>query len=68
MANSQELQRYRGMSGYYRQYIDHYSKRMEKLKERIRLKTFAWEYAEETAFRDIKEAYRHVTQSDTTNI
>lgn len=56
--NCTDIEEFRGMAGYYRQYIDHFTKRMESLNKRIKSKIFAWGYAEETAFKDIKDAYR----------
>jgi hypothetical protein len=56
--NCKDIEEFRGMTGYYRQYIDHFSDRMETLNEKIRSKQFEWTEKEETAFNDIKNAYR----------
>ena len=56
--NCKDIEEFRGMAGYYRQYIENFTNRMEPLNERIRLRTFAWENDEETAFEDVKSAYR----------
>jgi hypothetical protein len=46
------------MAGYYRQYIDHFTDRMEALNERIRAKRFEWNEAEAMAFQNVKNAYK----------
>jgi reverse transcriptase-like protein len=53
--NCQDTEEFRGMAGYYRQYIDHFTDRMDEL---IRSKKFKWMEKEERAFKDIKDAYR----------
>jgi hypothetical protein len=53
-----DIEEFRGMAGYYRQYIDRFTDRMEALNERIRTKKFDWTRAEEAAFNDVKNAYR----------
>ena len=53
-----DIEEFRGLAGYYRQYIDKFSDRMEPLNERIRMRTFFWGGPEETAFKDIKDQYR----------
>jgi reverse transcriptase-like protein/integrase-like protein len=56
--NCKDIEEFRGMAGYYRQYIKRFTDRMEALNERIRKRQFDWSEEEETAFRDIKDAYR----------
>lgn len=56
--NCKDIEEFRGMAGYYRQYVERFTDRMEPLNERIRLKTFAWAGDEEAAFNDVKGAYR----------
>ena len=53
-----DIEEFRGLAGYYRQYIDHFTKRMEPLNERVRLKEFEWGEKEQKAFDNVKEAYR----------
>lgn len=58
MNGCKDIEEFRGMAGYYRQYIDHFSDRMEALNERIGSKLFEWTKKEEAVFDDIKDAYR----------
>ena len=53
-----DIEGFRGLAGYYRQYIDKYSDRMKPLNERIRTRTFLWEEEEERAFREIKNKFK----------
>jgi hypothetical protein len=53
-----DIEEFRGMAGYYRQYIKRFTDRMEALNERIKSKVFDWKEREEIAFNDIKNAYR----------
>jgi RNase H-like domain found in reverse transcriptase/Reverse transcriptase (RNA-dependent DNA polymerase)/Integrase zinc binding domain/Chromo (CHRromatin Organisation MOdifier) domain/Integrase core domain len=53
-----DIEEFRGMAGYYRQYIDHFTKKMEPLNQRIKTKQFEWNEVEERAFKEIKDAYR----------
>jgi reverse transcriptase-like protein/integrase-like protein/chromodomain-containing protein len=53
-----DIEEFRGLAGYYRQYIKKFSDRMEPLNEKIRSRTFSWEGREETAFEDVKNQYR----------
>jgi hypothetical protein len=56
--NCKDTEEFRGMAGYYRQYIDHFTDRMETLNELIRHKKFKWMKEEERAFNNVKDAYR----------
>jgi hypothetical protein len=56
--NEKDIEEFRGMAGYYRQYIDHFSDKMEALNEQIRAKRFEWKEKEEAAFQGIKNAYK----------
>ena len=56
--NCKEIEMFRGLAGYYRQYIEHFSDQMEDLNERLRLNEFQWTEKEEKAFQKIKESYR----------
>ena len=53
-----EIEGFRGLAGYYRQYIDRYSDRMKPLNERIRTRTFHWGEVERKAFEEIKNKFR----------
>jgi RNase H-like domain found in reverse transcriptase/Reverse transcriptase (RNA-dependent DNA polymerase)/Integrase zinc binding domain/Chromo (CHRromatin Organisation MOdifier) domain len=55
---NKDIEEFRGLAGYYRQYVDRFSKKMEPLNERIRSGIFDWKQEEEKAFRDVKEAFR----------
>jgi hypothetical protein len=55
---TKDIEEFRGLAGYYRQYIDKFSDRMEPLNERIRTRTFSWGEREETSFTDIKDRYK----------
>jgi hypothetical protein len=49
---------FRGLAGYYRQYVEKFSDRMRPLNEALTRKEFIWGGKEESAFADIKNAYR----------
>ena len=53
-----EIAGFRGLAGYYRQYVENFSDRMRPLNEAITRKEFIWGGEEEHAFCDIKNAYR----------
>ena len=53
-----EIEGFRGLAGYYRQYIDRYSDRMKPLNERIRTRTFHWGEVEKKAFEEIKNKFK----------
>ena len=53
-----EIEAFRGLAGYYRQYIKRFSDQMKDLNERLRLNEFQWTDKEEKAFQKIKESYR----------
>jgi hypothetical protein len=42
VANAKRFEEFRGMVGYYRQYIETFSKKAEPLNEVVRKKTFEW--------------------------
>jgi hypothetical protein len=52
------IEEFRGMAGYYRQYIEHFSEKAEPLNEVVRKKIFKWEGKEKEAFEEIKNSYR----------
>jgi hypothetical protein len=52
------IEEFRGMAGYYRQYIEHFSEKAEPLNEVVRKKIFKWEEKEKEAFEEIKNSYR----------
>ena len=54
----EEIAGFRGLAGYYRQYVENFSDRMKPLNEAITRKEFIWGGEEERAFEDIKNAYR----------
>ena len=56
--NCKEIEAFRGLAGYYRQYINRFSDLMENLNERLRLKEFQWTDKEEEAFQKVKESYK----------
>lgn len=53
-----DIEGFRGLSGYYRQYIEKFSDRMKPLNERIRTRTFHWGEEEERAFQEIKNKFK----------
>jgi Reverse transcriptase (RNA-dependent DNA polymerase) len=53
-----DIEGFRGLAGYYRQYIDKFSDRMRPLNERIRTRTFIWKEEEEEAFKIIKNKFK----------
>jgi reverse transcriptase-like protein len=55
---TKDIEEFRGLAGYYRQYVDKFSDKMEPLNERIRTRTFSWGEREETAFTNIKDHYK----------
>ena len=52
------MQEFRGIAGYYRQYIKQFSDKMKPLNERLILNDFQWTKEEEEAFKQIKESHR----------
>lgn len=57
-AKTKDIEGFRGLAGYYRQYIDKFSDRMMPLNERIRTRTFQWGEEEERAFGEIKKKFK----------
>jgi hypothetical protein len=55
---TKEIEGFRGLAGFYRQYIDKFSDRMRPLNDRIRTRTFRWEEEEEKAFKEIKNKFK----------
>jgi Reverse transcriptase (RNA-dependent DNA polymerase)/RNase H-like domain found in reverse transcriptase len=55
--NCKDTEEFRGLAGYYRQYIDHFTDRAKALNELIRKKEFKWTEEEEQTFK-VKDAYR----------
>ena len=58
MARAENVQEFRGIAGYYRQYIKQFSDKMKPLNERLILNDFQWTKEEEEAFKKIKESHR----------
>jgi transposase InsO family protein len=56
--NCEGIAGFRGLAGYYRQYVKRFSDRMKALNEILRKGEFVWEKEEERAFQDVKNAYR----------
>src|SRR6267378_592555 len=56
--DTKNIEEFRGLAGYYRQYINGFSDKMEPLNEKIRTRTFTWGEREENAFKNIKAQYR----------
>jgi reverse transcriptase-like protein/integrase-like protein/chromodomain-containing protein len=54
-----DIEEFRGLAGYYRQYIERFSDKMEVLNDRIKAPQFEWKEPEERAFKEVKDAYRH---------
>lgn len=52
------IEEFRGLAGYYRQYIDHFSDRAEPLNEILRTNAFRWTTKEEQSFEELKNQYR----------
>jgi len=52
------IEQFRGLAGYYRQYVERYSDAAKALNERIRKHIFEWKTEEEKAFQGMKDAYR----------
>jgi RNase H-like domain found in reverse transcriptase/Reverse transcriptase (RNA-dependent DNA polymerase)/Integrase zinc binding domain/Chromo (CHRromatin Organisation MOdifier) domain len=52
------IEEFRGMAGYYRQYIDHFSDKMKPLNEKLRSNKFSWGTEEKEAFQKVKNSYR----------
>jgi hypothetical protein len=50
-ANCKDIEEFRGITGYYRQYIKKFTDKMETLNERIKSKQFDWKEKEEEAFK-----------------
>ena len=57
--NGKDIEEFRGLAGYYRQYIERFSDKMEVLNDRIKAPQFEWKEPEERAFKEVKDAYRH---------
>lgn len=57
-SNIKDIEEFRGLAGYYRQYAEKFSDKMEPLNERIRMRTFFWGEKEEEAFNIVKDQYR----------
>jgi len=54
----EDVAAFRGLTGYYRQYISKFSDKMKPLNELLTRKEFFWREEENEAFRKIKEEYR----------
>jgi reverse transcriptase-like protein/integrase-like protein/chromodomain-containing protein len=55
---NKDIEEFRGLAGYYRQYVEKFSHRIEPLNERLRMRTFFWGEKEEKAFNDIKDQFK----------
>jgi RNase H-like domain found in reverse transcriptase/Reverse transcriptase (RNA-dependent DNA polymerase)/Integrase zinc binding domain/Chromo (CHRromatin Organisation MOdifier) domain/Integrase core domain len=53
-----EIATFRGLTGYYRQYIKKFSDKMRPMNEILTQKEFTWKEKEEKAFQEIKDEYR----------
>jgi RNase H-like domain found in reverse transcriptase/Reverse transcriptase (RNA-dependent DNA polymerase)/Integrase zinc binding domain/Chromo (CHRromatin Organisation MOdifier) domain/Integrase core domain len=53
-----EVATFRGLTGYYRQYIKKFSDKMRPMNELLARKEFAWTEKEEKAFQGVKDEYR----------
>ena len=49
--NCKNIEEFRGIAGYYRQYIKKFSDKMEPLNKRLRLNDFKWTNKENKAFK-----------------
>ena len=56
--NLKEVERFRGLAGYYRQFIERFSDKMKPLNELLRRKEWQWTTHEQQAFETIKDEYR----------
>jgi hypothetical protein len=56
--NCEGIAGFRGLAGFYRQYVERFSDRMKALNEILRKGEFKWGKEEEQAFQDVKNAYR----------
>ena len=56
--NLKDLEKFKGLVGYYRQYISHFTDIMKKVNEKLRKKEFSWDEEDETTFKSIKEKFR----------
>jgi len=54
-----DIATFRGLTGYYRQYIKKFSDKMRPLNEALAKKEFEWKEKEEKAFQQIKDEYRN---------
>jgi reverse transcriptase-like protein len=57
-AKCKDIEEFRGLAGYYRQYIKRFSDKSRALNECLRKNDFRWTDEEETAFKQIKESYK----------
>jgi hypothetical protein len=53
-----DIERWRGLAGYYRQYIEGFSKRIEPLNRVLKAKVFVWMPEQQEAFNDLKTCFR----------
>ena len=56
--NCKDIEQFRGIAGYYRQYIKRFSDKMEPLNECLRKNIFEWNNNERESFKTIKDSYR----------
>jgi len=53
-----DVEEFRGMAGYYRQYIGKFTDKMKPLNELLRSNKFEWNEEESNSFKEVKSAYR----------
>jgi hypothetical protein len=56
-----DIERWRGLAGYYRQYIYQFSKVMEPINKLLKTKEFRWTEIEQQAFDTVKEKFKEGT-------
>ena len=55
---NKDIEEFRGISGYYRQYVPRFSDRIRRLNEQLKNKEFKWGAEEEEAFQKVKDGFR----------
>jgi hypothetical protein len=56
--NCKHIQQFRGITGYYRGYVERFTDKMRPLNERVQGNKFWWGEIEEDAFKKVKDCYR----------
>jgi RNase H-like domain found in reverse transcriptase len=57
--NLKDLEKFKGMVGYYRQFIGHFTDIMRKINEKLRRKEFSWNEEDEKIFQDVKNRFKN---------